>query len=284
MFATLTRWLGTARPLTCPKRPPRRPTTAVLGVEGLEAREVPSAAASYLAGGYTLDPSGNLTQTTAAGPVLVAHGVTEFVQGQTASGEHVLYTLGADGTVNERTASGAAVFATGVQELIQSVNGYGVPCAVFLADGRFQQSNDGATTSTIDLGGTVTAMAEGRDAAGRQVLYALRVDGVLFVDRPDTGVGVLATGVRTLIQSWGGGGVPVPTFLANGQFQQTVDGAAVSTIGLGGTITAIAEGRDPAGQQLLYAVRSDGALFEFAPAGVRVFATGVRTMLQAYGG
>ncbi|HEX4613459.1 MAG TPA: hypothetical protein VH092_35080, partial [Urbifossiella sp.] len=245
----------------------------------------PAANAPALAGSYRLDPGGDLWESTAAGPALMATGVTAYAQGQTAAGQHVLYTLDGGGTLSARTPGASPVIATGVRTLIQSWGGTGLPVPMFLAGGQFQECKDGVTVDTVDLGGPITALAEGRDGAGRQSFYLLRADGVLLTERADTGVSPLASAVQTMIPSVTGGGVPCVVFLANGRFQQSTDGATVSTIDLGGTVAQLAEGRDATGQQCFYLLRADGALFaDNGATGVGLLATGVRTLIPSVTG
>jgi hypothetical protein len=124
MFTALKRWLtaDTARAT--------RPDRTRLGVESLELREVLSGS-PFSASSYHLDPSGDLRVDAGESQAWIAQGVTQFAQGETARGEHVLYTLGTRGNLNEITAAGTMNFAIEVQSVIQSVNGAGVPSVVF---------------------------------------------------------------------------------------------------------------------------------------------------------
>jgi hypothetical protein len=249
-----------------------------LRFETLETREVPS----YVPSGYVLSGT-QLLQGTTSGLVVIDNNVTFVAQ----AGNRVV-DLHLDGTLTSRiiesvpTAPWSPV-ASGVSHEVQSWGGGGSPVPVFVSNNRFQQTNDGVNVSTIDLNGAVNALAEGRDAAGRQVLYVLRQDGMLYKDTA-TGVGALATGVTTLIQSWDGYGRSVPLFLANGRFQQTNDGVNIATIDLGGTIMALADGRNTAGQQVIYALRKDNVLLEDTSTGVRALASGVTTLIQSWDG
>jgi hypothetical protein len=214
--------------------------------------------------------------------------LTQIAEGRNASGQQLIYALRGDGALLEDGLTGVTPLEKGgVQTLIQTRNSVGVPCIVFLQSGQFQQSTDGipADVSTIDLGGTVLQMAEGRTASGQQVLYALRGDGVLLEDTV-TGVRPFEAGVQTLLQTHTGAGVPCIVFLQNNQVQDSTDGipADVTLLGLGGPILQLTEGRLSSGQQVLYALRGDGTLFEDAPWGVSVFATGVQTVLPTRNG
>jgi protein-disulfide isomerase-like protein with CxxC motif len=206
--------------------------------------------------------------------------LNQLAQSQDVSGNPLLFALRQDGTLLCDSSAGVTAVAFNVQTVLQSQHGNGTPCILILAGGQLQELDGAAQLSTIGLGGTITQIAEGRNPAGQQLIYALRSDGVLFEDAP-TGTTVLATGVQTLIQSRNGAGVPVLLLLDNGQFQECPDGATLSTIDLGGTITQIAEGRNPAGQQLIYALRSDGVLFEDTPAGTfPLESEGMTTLIQ----
>jgi hypothetical protein len=210
--------------------------------------------------------------------------ITTLAQGRNASGQQVLYALRSDGVLFEDAPSGVTTFEQQVQTVVQTMNGTAVPCIVFLQNGLFQQSTDGnpANVSTLNLGGTITELAQGRNAVSQQVLYALRSDGVLIEDTP-TGTTYWPS-VQTAIQSQSGAGVPVLIVLRNGQVQELADGVTFSTIGFGGTITELAQGRNTAGQQVLYALRSDDVLFEDAPSGSIVLATGVQKTVQSQSG
>jgi hypothetical protein len=230
---------------------------------------------SFVPTGYVLAGT-QLLQSASSGLVVVDNNVTFVAQ----AGNRVV-DLHTDGTLTSRVLGSIPAvpwspLAGGVSHEVQSWGGGGNPVPVFVSNGRLQQTTDGLAVSTIDLGGNVTALAEGRDTAGKQVLYVLRQDGTLYKDTA-TGVSALATGVATLIQSWDGSGKPVPLFLAGGRFQQTTDGVNISTIDLGGTITQLARsGSTPLGQTI-YALRADGILFADTSRGLTVVATNVAT-------
>jgi hypothetical protein len=193
--------------------------------------------------------------------------ITQIAAGQNSTGQQVLCALRADGQLSQLDAAGEHFPLAGVQTLIQSYHSNWAPVITVLQGGHLEQADDGIHFSTIDLGAPIIQLAQGTNAASQQLLYALRSDDTLLEDAP-SGVSGLASGVQTLIQSRSGYGMPVPLFLHNGLFQETTDGTALSTIDLRGTITALTPGCNAAGQQVIYALRSDGVLFVDAPSGV----------------
>lgn len=240
----------------------------VLRVEQLETRELLSGAPP----GFALE-GGKLFQVAGSSRVLIDSNVKAVA----VAGSR-LVDLRYDGTLASRplAAQGSGHWtniASKVSTVIQSRGGDGIPVSVFLANGHYQECKDGLTVRNIDLGGTVSALAEGRNPAGQQVLYALRTNGVLWVFHPATTRTM--SGVQTLIQSWDGTGTPVPLLLRDGLFQQSNDGVTLSTIGLGGRITHLASGGNTPYQQVIYALREDGTLFANNASGVRVIADGM---------
>jgi hypothetical protein len=210
--------------------------------------------------------------------------LTQLGAGQDSAGRQVLFALRQDGVLLVDASTGVTSPLTGVRSLIQSYHGNGAPVATLLVGGQLQQSDDGIHFATVDFGGLLTQIAAGQDSAGRQVLFALRQDGVLFVDA-STGVTHPLTNVRSLLQSCTSNGAPAAVLLAGGQMYQSLDGVSFPAIDLGGPITQLAQGRNAAGQQLLYALRDDGALLEDGPAGVTPLETsGVQTMIQTQSG
>jgi hypothetical protein len=114
----------------------------------------------------------------------------------------VILALRADGVLWRIDANGTT-YQTGVQALVQSRTGAGLPVATVLRGGQLQQSFDGLSYSTVDLGGSLTTLAEVRDAAGRQVILALRADGVLW--RIDSNGTTYVTNVAAFTLESGGG-------------------------------------------------------------------------------
>jgi hypothetical protein len=201
-------------------------------------------------------------------------------------GRHDVFALGLDHKLYRCTTAGATVAMTGVQTLLQSYHSNGAQVLTLLDNGQLQQSDDGTHFSTIDLGGTLTQLAAGQDRAGWQVLFALRQDGVLFVDTP-AGVTHPLTNVQTLIQSYHGNGAPVATVLAGGQLEQSDDGSSfqnLTSIGFPRNLTGVATVQDSAGQQVLLLLGSDGTLWRDASTGLTVAKRGVQTLIQSYHG
>ncbi|SRR5579883_2132357 len=206
--------------------------------------------------------------------------LTQIAAGQDSEGRQVLFALRNDGDLFVDSATGVTQPLTNVQTLIQSYHSNGAPVVTLLDNGRLQQSDDGVSFSTIGLGGPLAQIAAGHDSKGWQVLFALREDGVLFVDSP-TGVTQPLTNVQTLIQSYHSNGTPVVTLLDNGRLRQSDDGVNFSTINLGGPLVQIAAGKDSRGGQVLFALRNDGELFEDGRAGVLPLADGVTRLASA---
>jgi hypothetical protein len=91
----------------------------------------------------------------------------------------------------------------------------------------------------------------------------LHVNGTLErMNNDGSGKATLATGVQTLMQSSQGSGAPSITILTGGQLEQSNYGLTFSTINLGGPVTEAAAGQKGTAREALYALRSDGTLFE----------------------
>jgi hypothetical protein len=135
--------------------------------------------------------------------------------GQNTAGEVVVFLLGSDGTLwQDSPATGLSVFEHNVQTLLQTVNSAAMPCPVFLQSGQLRDSLDDnpADVGTIDLGGTITQIAQGRNAAGQQVIYALARNGTAsngtLIEITPTG-SLYFPGVEAMIQSQNSACVPI---------------------------------------------------------------------------
>jgi hypothetical protein len=232
--------------------------------------------ATVLRGGQLQQSFDGLAYST----VDLGGGLTSLAEVRDSAGRQVILALRWDGVLSRIDINGTT-FLSGVQALVQSHNGAGLPVATILRGGQLQQSFDGLSYSTIDLGGGLTSLAEVRDSAGRQVILALRGDAVLW--RIDINGSTYLTGVQALMQSHNGSGLPVATILLGGQLQQSFDGRIYSPIDLGGSLTALAEVRNGWGWQVILALRSDGVLWRIDTNG-STYLTGVRNLVQSHNG
>jgi Ca2+-binding RTX toxin-like protein len=205
--------------------------------------------------GYSTKPIFKNDQVSNPAPYL------NEAKGQDTNGSQVGFILRSDGVLMRNNSYGnTSKSATNVESIIQTRNGQGKNGILLHRDGQLQMTYDGLTFETIDLGGQLLAIAEGRDSTG-QIFFALRQDGVLFkIDGPH-GTSVLGYGVTKLIQSKTGTGIPVVIVLRNNHVEQISDGMIFSAIDIGAPLQALAEGRDSTGQ-IFYLLRQDGVLFK----------------------